>query len=224
MEAAKEIDAPGYRAGLPRGSGVYPRQTTCGTWMLAASEAVSRDPDRHAPRESWQQPEKRAPVPSKNGFHLRHDGMARWRKMAKTPASYDYNVKVTADVVEAGPRPQTCRSRGNWAAWVRWKAAWGEKEDGPRGGRDPLARPASHRTPTRPSGSWRPPMWMPWPWPSAPATGPINSPRKPDGEVLAMDRIVEIHRRLPNCQPGDARQFVSSRRNCKTLSTNTAAK
>jgi fructose-bisphosphate aldolase class II len=29
--------------------------------------------------------------------------------------------------------------------------------------------------------------------------GAYKFTRKPDGEVLAMDRIVEIHRRLPNC-------------------------
>ena len=37
------------------------------------------------------------------------------------------------------------------------------------------------------------------PSPSAPATARTSSRKKPTGEVLAMDRIEEIHRRLPNC-------------------------
>jgi len=35
-------------------------------------------------------------------------------------------------------------------------------------------------------------------------TAPTNSPRKPDGDILAMNVIEEIHRKLPKHAPGDA--------------------
>ena len=48
---------------------------------------------------------------------------------------------------------------------------------------------------------------MRWPSPSAPATAPTSSRRKPTGEVLAMDRIEEIHKQAAELPPGHARQL-----------------
>ena len=39
-----------------------------------------------------------------------------------------------------------------------------------------------------------------------------------------MDRIIEIHKRLPNTPPGHARLAHRCRRTCRTSSTNTAAR
>ena len=47
--------------------------------------------------------------------------------------------------------------------------------------------------------------------------GAYKFTRKPTGDVLAMDRIKEIHRRLPNTPPGDARLVVACRRTCRTI-------
>ena len=54
--------------------------------------------------------------------------------------------------------------------------------------------------------------------------GAYKFTRKPDGAVLAMDRIIEIHRRLPNCHMVMHGSSSACRKNCKTSSTNMAAR
>jgi fructose-bisphosphate aldolase, class II len=109
----------------------------------------------------------------------------------KTPADYDYNVEVTAEVVEDGPRQGRQRRRANWAAWVRWNPAKARQEDG-HGAVGELPRSTADRSRRGRTVSSPRPASTRWRWRSAPATGPTSS-RKPTGEVLAMDRIEEIH-------------------------------
>ena len=116
----------------------------------------------------------------------------------KTPADFDYNVQVTQEVVRAGPRQGRLGRRrarlprlARIAATARRKTATAPRASSRTTSCSPIR--------TKPSGSSPRRASTRWPSPSAPATARTSSRSKPTGEVLAMDRIEEIHRRLPNC-------------------------
>ena len=103
----------------------------------------------------------------------------------KTPASFDYNVAVTKEVVEyAHARGVTVEGRDRHARRGRGRARLrrGAPDRSGRGRRVRATRRASTRSPSR----------------SEPPTAPTSSRRSPTGEVLKMDLIEEIHRRLPD--------------------------
>ena len=106
----------------------------------------------------------------------------------KTPSSFEYNVDVTREVVElAHAKGVTVEGEIGCLGGI---------EDGHGAGGSGLEPP--HRS--RPGGGVREaaPAWTRWPSPSAPATAPTSSRKKPDGETLKMDVLIEIHKRLPN--------------------------
>lgn len=45
------------------------------------------------------------------------------REDGKTPADYDYNVRVTQQTM-AFAHAAACPWKASWAAWVPWKPAW----------------------------------------------------------------------------------------------------
>ena len=97
----------------------------------------------------------------------------------KTPATFDYNVEVTRKVVElAHAKGVTVEGELGCSAASKTATA--------------RALRRLCRTLTDPEQAERVrrsrPAWTRWPSPSAPATAPTSSPRKPTGEVLAMDR------------------------------------
>jgi fructose-bisphosphate aldolase class II len=73
----------------------------------------------------------------------------------------------------------------------------GDKEDG-HGADGHMTREQLLTDPSRPPTSSSKPTATRWPSPSAPATAPTSSPRSPTGDILAIDRIKEIHARIPN--------------------------
>ena len=129
----------------------------------------------------------------------------------KTPASYDYNVGITRKVVEMA----------HWAGVsvegelgvLGLESGMGEKEDGHEL-RACSATTSCSPIPTR-RYSCAAPRSTPWPSPWAPRMGPMFS-RRPDGAVLAMSVIEEIHRRLPNTHLIKVHGSSSSRRRCRT--------
>ena len=48
----------------------------------------------------------------------------------KTPADYEYNARVTKEVVADGPSHKASASKVNSVALVRWRSGEGEQEDG----------------------------------------------------------------------------------------------
>ena len=151
--------------------------------MHGGRRALSRDPDRAAPGPR-QQRRRPASRPSSMGFtSVMMDGSLM--ADGKTPSDFEYNVAVTREVVE------TAHAKGVTVEGEL--GTLGGIEDGHRlrrgapdrsrpGRRVRRADRASTRSPSR----------------SAPATAPTSSRSKPDGEVLAMDLIEEIHERLPD--------------------------
>ena len=115
----------------------------------------------------------------------------------KTPADYEYNVDVTAEVVASRPLGRRLgRGRTRRARLARNRR--GREEDG-HGAEGKLGHDQLLTDPDAGAGfRRRAPRSTRSPSPSAPRTAPISSPRKPTSDVLAMNVIEEIHAKLPN--------------------------
>ena len=116
----------------------------------------------------------------------------------KTPADFDYNVEVTKEVVRAGPcQGRLGRRRTRLPRLARERATARRKT-----ATAPKASLSHDQLLTDPDEAER---FVAETGVDALAVaigtshGAYKFTRKPDGEVLAMDRIEEIHRRLPNC-------------------------
>src|SRR6201996_3842281 len=115
---------------------------------------------------------------------------------AKTPASYEYNVDVTRRVTEMA---HACgvSVEGELGVLGSLETGMGEAEDG-HGFEGKLDHSALLTDPdqavdfVRATGGHALPIAM------APSHGAYKFSRKPDGDVLAMGVIEEIHSRLPN--------------------------
>jgi fructose-bisphosphate aldolase, class II len=114
----------------------------------------------------------------------------------KTPASYEHNVKVTADVCKAAHKVGVT-VEGELGCLGSLESGEGDKEDGhgfegklskedlltdPRQAEDFVAKTGVDALAVAIGTSH----------------GAYKFTREPDGEILAMSRIEEIHRRLPN--------------------------
>src|ERR1700761_3835370 len=115
---------------------------------------------------------------------------------AKTPADYDYNVSTTKAVVDMA---HACgvSVEGELGVLGSLETGMGEAEDG-HGFEGKLDHSALLTDPdqavdfVRATGGHALPIAM------APSHGAYKFSRKPDGDVLAMGVIEEIHSRLPN--------------------------
>ena len=126
----------------------------------------------------------------------------------KTPADYDYNVKVTAEVVKLA-HAEGVSVEGELGCLGSLESGEGEKEDG-HGAEGQLSHDQLLTDPERgrTSSSRRPDVDA-----LAVAIGTSHGAykftRKPDGEVLAMDRIDANPQAAPQLPPRHARQLVS---------------
>lgn len=114
----------------------------------------------------------------------------------KTPASFDYNVTVTRQVVELA-HPKTVSVEGELGCLGSLETGMGDKEDGHgaegRLGSDQLLTdPSEAEDFVRKTGVDALAVAI------GTSHGAYKFTREPDGDILAMDRIEEIHRRLPN--------------------------
>ena len=85
-------------------------------------------------------------------------------------------------------------------------------------------RPAADRSRTRPASSSKATEVDALAVAMGTSHGAYKFTRKPDGDVLAMNVIEEIHQPPAQHPPGDARLAPRCRRTCRTSSTNTAAR
>ena len=114
----------------------------------------------------------------------------------KTPADYDYNVRVTREVVDMA-HAKGVSVEGELGCLGSLESGEGEKEDG-HGAEGKLSReqlltdPAQAEEFVAATGVDALAVAI------GTSHGAYKFSRKPDGEVLAMKRIEEIHRRLPN--------------------------
>ncbi len=115
----------------------------------------------------------------------------------KTPADYAYNVRVTRDVVDMAHR-QGVSVEGELGCLGSLESGMGEKEDG-HGAEGELSHDQLLTDPDEAARFVAETGVDAFAVAIGTSHGAYKFTRKPDGAVLAMDRIVEIHRRLPNC-------------------------
>ncbi len=193
LEAAQETDSP-VIVQASRGARKYSQDAYLRHLMLAAAELYPQIPI------AMHQDHGNSPATCQSAIEhgftsVMMDGSLE--EDGKTPADFDYNVRVTRQVVElAHARGVTVE--GELGCLGSLESGMGEKEDG-HGAEGQLSR---EQLLTDPDEAER---FVAETGVDALAVaigtshGAYRFTRKPDGEVLAMDRIEEIHRRLPNC-------------------------
>lgn len=114
----------------------------------------------------------------------------------KTPADYDYNVKVTKAVVDMA-HPLNVSVEGELGCLGSLETGEGDKEDG-HGAEGKLSMDQLLTDPEEAERFVADTNVDALAVAIGTSHGAYKFTRKPDGDVLAMDRIEEIHKRLPN--------------------------
>ena len=115
----------------------------------------------------------------------------------KSPADYDYNVQVTKAVVDMA-HPQGISVEGELGCLGSLESGMGEQEDG-HGAEGVMDHSQLLTDPAEAEDFVRKTKVDALAVAIGTSHGAYKFTRKPDGNVLAMDRIIEIHKRLPNC-------------------------
>jgi len=193
MEAAEEIDAP-VIVQASRGARKYSQDNYLRHLMLAAVELYPHIPivmhqDHGNSPDTCQSA-------IDNGFtSVMMDGSLK--EDGKTPADYDYNVSVTKKVVEMA-HPQNVSVEGELGCLGSLESGMGEAEDG-HGAEGELSHDQLLTDPEEAERFVAETGCDALAVAIGTSHGAYKFTKKPDGEVLAMDRIEEIHKRLPNC-------------------------
>jgi fructose-bisphosphate aldolase class II len=192
MEAAKQTDSP-VIIQASRGARAYSQDAYLRHLMLAAVELYP-----HIPITMHQDHGNSVETclsAIENGFtSVMMDGSLE--ADGETPASFEYNVRVTRQVVDLA-HPQNVSVEGELGCLGSLVSGHGDKEDG-HGAKGKLSE---HQLLTDPAEAEE---FVAATGVDALAVaigtshGAYKFTRQPDGEILAMDRIEEIHRRLPN--------------------------
>lgn len=193
MEAAEETDSP-VIVQASRGARKYSQDNYLRHLMLAAVELYPSIPVvMH--QDHGNSPETCMSA-IENGFtSVMMDGSLE--EDGKTPADYGYNVNVTKQVVEQA-HAKGVSVEGELGCLGSLESGMGEKEDG-HGAEGVLTK---EQLLTDPEEAER---FVAETGVDALAVaigtshGAYKFTRQPDGDVLAMERIEEIHKRLPNC-------------------------
>jgi fructose-bisphosphate aldolase class II len=192
MEAAKETDSP-VIVQASRGARSYSQDAYLRHLMLAAAELYPQIPVvMH--QDHGNSPATCASAIAQGFTSVMMDGSLK--EDGKTPADYDYNVRVTREVVDMA-HPKGVSVEGELGCLGSLESGEGEKEDG-HGAEGKLSReqlltdPAQAEEFVAATGVDALAVAI------GTSHGAYKFSRKPDGEVLAMKRIEEIHRRLPN--------------------------
>ncbi|MFO0528993.1 MAG: class II fructose-bisphosphate aldolase, partial [Planctomycetota bacterium] len=131
-----------------------------------------------------------------NGFtSVMMDGSLK--EDGKTPADYAYNVAVTRKVVELA-HARGVSVEGELGCLGSLESGHGEQEDG-HGAEGQLSHDQLLTDPEEAERFVAETKVDALAVAIGTSHGAYKFTRKPDGEVLAMSRIEEIHRRLPNC-------------------------
>jgi fructose-bisphosphate aldolase class II len=193
MEAARETESP-VIIQASRGARSYSQDAYLRHLMLAAAELYPQIPVvMHQDHGNSTATCKSA---IENGFtSVMMDGSLK--EDGKTPADYAYNVGVTREVVEMA-HAMGVSVEGELGCLGSLEHGEGEQEDG----HGAIGKLSHDQLLTDPDEAER---FVADTGVDALAVaigtshGAYKFTRQPTGEVLAMDRIEEIHRRLPNC-------------------------
>lgn len=193
MEAARETDSP-VIVQASRGARSYSQDAYLRHLMLAAVELYPEIPV--VMHQDHGNSVDTCMSAIENGFtSVMMDGSLK--DDGKTPADYDYNVGVTAEVVKLA-KAKGVSVEGELGCLGSLETGMGDKEDG-HGAEGKLSR---EQLLTDPDEAER---FVGETGVDALAVaigtshGAYKFTRKPDGDILAMERIEEIHNRLPNC-------------------------
>ena len=193
MEAADETDSP-VIVQASRGARKYSQDAYLRHLMLAAVELYP-----HIPLVMHQDHGNSVDTCMSaidNGFtSVMMDGSLEGD--GKTPADYDYNVNVTRQVVEKA-HAQGVSVEGELGCLGSLESGEGEQEDG-HGATGKLSKEQLLTDPEEAERFVAETKVDALAVAIGTSHGAYKFTRKPDGEVLAMDRIEEIHKRLPNC-------------------------
>src|SRR6476659_4705991 len=194
MEAAKETDSP-VIIQASRGARSYSQDNYLRHLMLAASELYPQIP------VVMHQDHGNSPDTCKsaidNGFtSVMMDGSLK--DDGKTPADYDYNVRVTAEVVKLA-HARGVSVEGELGCLGSLETGEGEAEDG-HGAEGKLSHDQLLTDPDQAKDFVAKTGVDALAVAIGTSHGAYKFTRKPDGEVLAMSTIVAIHKKLPNCQ------------------------
>ncbi|WP_417736858.1 class II fructose-bisphosphate aldolase [Rosistilla oblonga] len=192
MEAANETDSP-VIVQASRGARAYSQDAYLRHLMLAATELYP-----HLPIVMHQDHGNSVETcmsAIENGFtSVMMDGSLE--EDGKTPASYDYNVEVTAEVVKQA-HAKGVSVEGELGCLGSLESGEGEQEDG-HGAVGELTHDQLLTDPEEAERFVAETNVDALAVAIGTSHGAYKFSRKPDGEVLAMSRIEEIHRRLPN--------------------------
>jgi fructose-bisphosphate aldolase class II len=183
MEAARETKSP-VIVQASRGARSYSNDRFLYHLMLAASELYPEIP------MALHQDHGNSPDTCKSAIELGFTSVMMDGSLeadGKTPASYEYNVKVTREVVEM--------AHAKGVSVEGELGCLGGIEDGHGADVDPLAHltdPDQAVDFVKQTGIDALAVAI------GTSHGAYKFTRKPDGAVLAMDRILQIHKKLPN--------------------------
>jgi fructose-bisphosphate aldolase class II len=193
MEAAKETDSP-VIIQASRGARAYSQDAYLKHLMMAATELYPEIPTvMH--QDHGNSPATCASAIANNFTSVMMDGSLK--DDGKTPADYDYNVRVTAEVVKLA-HPKNVSVEGELGCLGSLEHGEGEQEDG-HGAVGKLSREQLLTDPDQAEDFVKKTGVDALAVAIGTSHGAYKFTRKPDGEVLAMDRIVAIHKKLPNC-------------------------
>jgi fructose-bisphosphate aldolase class II len=193
MEAADETDSP-VIIQASRGARKYSQDAYLRHLMLAAVELYPQIPIcMHQDHGNSVQTCLSA---IENGFtSVMMDGSLK--DDGKTPADYAYNVRVTAEVVRLA-HARGVSVEGELGCLGSLESGMGDKEDG-HGAEGKLSHDQLLTDPDEAERFVAETDVDALAVAIGTSHGAYKFTRKPDGAVLAMERIEEIHRRLPNC-------------------------
>jgi fructose-bisphosphate aldolase class II len=193
MEAARETESP-VIVQASRGARSYSQDNYLRHLMLAASDLYPELPiSMH--QDHGNSPSTCKSAIDNNFTSVMMDGSLK--DDGKTPADFDYNVKVTREVCELA-HARGVSVEGELGCLGSLESGHGEKEDG-HGAEGTLSRDQLLTDPDEAERFVAETGVDALAVAIGTSHGAYKFTRKPTGEVLAMDRIEEIHRRLPNC-------------------------
>lgn len=192
MEAADETDSP-VIVQASRGARSYSQDNYLRHLMLAATELYPHIPIvMHQDHGNSVETCESAIA---NGFtSVMMDGSLK--EDGKTPADYDYNVDVTRKVVEMA-HSKGVSVEGELGCLGSLESGMGEAEDG-HGAEGVLEKEQLLTDPDEAARFVEETGVDALAVAIGTSHGAYKFTRKPDGEVLAMNRIEEIHKKVPN--------------------------
>jgi fructose-bisphosphate aldolase class II len=192
MEAAHETDSP-VIVQASRGARSYSQDAYLRHLMLAAVELYP-----HIPVTMHQDHGNSVETCSsaiENGFtSVMMDGSLQ--EDGKTPADFQYNMKVTTEVVQLA-HPQGVSVEGELGCLGSLETGQGDQEDG-HGAEGVLSREQLLTDPDEAEEFVAATGVDALAVAIGTSHGAYKFTRQPDGDVLDMNRIEEIHQRLPN--------------------------